>query len=61
MSSASTVRSASSPLSFLAFDFGTRRTGVATGNTLLGHAQPLKTLAAEGAALLEAVARLIAR
>ena len=47
-------------LSFLSFDFGTRRTGVATGNTLLGRAQPLKTLAAEGDARFAAIAKLIA-
>jgi putative holliday junction resolvase len=45
--------------SLLAFDFGTRRTGVATGNTLLGRAQALKSIAAQGNALLEAVAGLI--
>ena len=28
----------------LAFDFGTRRIGVAVGNTLTGSAQPLATL-----------------
>jgi putative Holliday junction resolvase len=47
-------------LSFLCFDFGTRRTGVATGNSLLRHAQPLKTLALEGDARLAAIERLIA-
>ncbi len=47
-------------LSFLSFDFGTHRTGVATGNTLLGRAQPLKTLAAEGDARFAAIAKLIA-
>jgi putative holliday junction resolvase len=47
-------------LSFLAFDFGTRRTGVATGNTLLGRAQALKTLAVEGDARFAAIAALIA-
>jgi putative holliday junction resolvase len=47
-------------LSFLAFDFGTRRVGVASGNTVLGHAQPLKTVAVEGTARFEAIARLIA-
>ena len=45
--------------SFLAFDFGTRRVGVATGNTLLRQAQPLKTVAAEGDARFAAIARLI--
>ena len=47
-------------LSFLAFDFGLRRTGVATGNTVLGQAQPLKTLALDGPARLDAIGRLIA-
>ncbi|MBA4177779.1 MAG: Holliday junction resolvase RuvX [Leptothrix sp. (in: Bacteria)] len=46
--------------SFLAFDFGTRRTGVATGNSLLGRAQALKTLATEGDARFAAIAALIA-
>ena len=34
--------------SFLAFDFGSLRVGVAVGNTLLQSAQPLRTIAAEG-------------
>lgn len=34
----------SGPLSFLAFDFGTRRIGVASGNTVLGRAEPRGTL-----------------
>jgi putative Holliday junction resolvase len=46
-------------LSFLAFDFGTRRVGVATGNSLTRTATPLATLGAQGAARLEAVAALI--
>ena len=46
-------------VSFLAFDYGTRRVGVATGNTVLGHAQPLKTVATEGDARFAAIARLI--
>ena len=50
----------SRPLSFLAFDFGTRRVGVASGNTLLRQAQPLQTVAAEGDARFDAIARLIA-
>jgi putative holliday junction resolvase len=32
---------------FLAFDFGTKRIGVAIGNSLLRHAQPLTTIAEE--------------
>ena len=51
--------SANRPLSFLAFDFGTRRVGVASGNTLLGSAAPLKTIAAEGDARFQAIARLV--
>ena len=45
--------------SFLCFDYGTRRVGVATGNTLLRQARPLKTVAAEGDARFVAIAKLI--
>ncbi len=45
--------------SFLAFDYGTRRVGVATGNTLTRTAQPLRTVAAVGDARFEAIGRLI--
>ena len=34
------------PRSFLAFDFGTQRVGVASGNTVTRTAQPLRTIAA---------------
>jgi putative holliday junction resolvase len=47
------------PRQFLAFDFGTRRVGVASGNTLMREAQPLKTVAAEGDARFAAIAKLI--
>ena len=47
------------PRSFLAFDYGQRRVGVATGNSLLMQAQPLTTIAAEGDARFAAVARLL--
>ena len=47
-------------LSFLAFDFGTRRTGVATGNSLLRQASPLTSVTAEGEARFAPVAKLIA-
>ncbi len=50
---------AARPASYLAFDFGTRRTGVATGNTLTRSATPLATLALEGEARFAAIARLI--
>jgi putative Holliday junction resolvase len=33
---------------YLAFDFGVKRVGVATGNSLMRQAQPLQTIAAEG-------------
>ena len=45
---------------FLAFDFGTKRTGCASGNRVLGGANPLPTIKAEGAdARLQAVDKLI--
>jgi putative Holliday junction resolvase len=47
-------------LSYLSFDFGTKRVGVASGNTVLGRAAPLKSLAAEGDARFAAIASLIA-
>jgi len=49
----------SSPRSYLAFDYGQRRVGVAVGNTLRGAGQPLKTIAAEGDARFAAIAALI--
>jgi putative Holliday junction resolvase len=45
--------------SFLAFDFGTRRVGVAAGNSLLRRAQALKTVACEGDARFAAIEALI--
>ncbi len=53
------IASAAGPSLFLAFDFGTRRVGVATGNTLTGTAQPLTTLAAQGDTLFFAIQKLI--
>lgn len=46
--------------SFLAFDFGLKRVGVATGNRLLRQGQGLRTVTAEGDARFVAIARLIA-
>ncbi|MDQ6629644.1 MAG: Holliday junction resolvase RuvX [Pseudomonadota bacterium] len=46
--------------SFLAFDFGSRRIGVATGNSLTGTATPLTTLALPAATRLERIADLLA-
>ncbi len=51
---------AQQPLSFLAFDFGVRRVGVATGNSLTRTATPLTTVAVEGDARIAAIAALIA-
>jgi len=45
--------------SFLAFDFGTRRVGVAVGNSMLVQARPLTTVSAMGDARLQAIARLV--
>ena len=58
MSSALAV--AAQPLSFLAFDFGARRVGVATGNSLTRTATPLTTVTVEGEARMAAIAALIA-
>ncbi len=44
---------------YLAFDFGLKRVGVASGNTLTGTAQPLRTVAATGDARFAAIARLV--
>ncbi len=48
------------PRSFLAFDFGTKRVGVASGNTLTRTSTPLRTVAAEGDARFAALGALIA-
>ena len=49
----------SSHSSYLAFDFGTRRIGVASGNSLIGHATALRTVEA-GAGALDAIGKLVA-
>lgn len=50
----------SSQQRFLAFDYGSKRTGVASGNRLLGAATPQPTIRAEGgnARLAQAEARV---
>ena len=45
--------------SFLAFDFGLKRVGVAVGNTLLGRASALKTIAVQGPARFDAIGELL--
>lgn len=44
---------------FIAFDFGVKRTGVAVGNRLLGTAQPQGSIAAQGDARFEHIAQKI--
>jgi putative Holliday junction resolvase len=51
--------SANRPQSFLAFDFGIKRVGVAMGSHVLRRAQPLKTIAAQGDVRFEAIRALI--
>jgi putative holliday junction resolvase len=46
-------------LTYLAFDFGLKRVGVACGNSLLRQAQPLRTIAAEGDARFVPIKKLI--
>jgi putative Holliday junction resolvase len=48
------------PQSFLAFDFGLKRTGVAAGNSLLRQASALTTVKAEGDARFAPIGKLIA-
>ena len=44
---------------FLAFDYGARRTGVAVGNRMMRTATPQSTIRAEGKALVEAAAQRV--
>ena len=44
---------------FLAFDFCTKRVGVASGNSMMRQAQPLRTISAEGDARFKAIGQLI--
>ena len=46
--------------SFIALDFGQKRTGVATGNRLLMAATPQRTIVAEGDAKLDKIGLLVA-
>ncbi len=45
--------------SLLAFDFGTKRVGVANGSRFTGRAEPLKSIALDGEARFQAIAKLI--
>lgn len=44
---------------YLAFDYGLKRVGVASGNSMMRQAQPLRTIAAEGDARFTQIGRLI--
>jgi putative Holliday junction resolvase len=46
-------------MTFLAFDFGSKRVGVATGSRFTGSAEPLKSIHVEGEARFDAIARLV--
>jgi putative Holliday junction resolvase len=50
---------ASPPKTFLAFDFGTLRVGVATGSSFLRQGQGLRSIAAEGDARFAAIQAVI--
>lgn len=56
---AGAARRAGAERCFLAFDYGSRRVGVASGNTLLGHARPLGTVDATGRTRFDAIAALL--
>ena len=53
------LQSPQSPQIFLAFDFGLKRTGVASGNALTRSATPQASIAAEGDARFTAIAARI--
>ena len=57
--SAAVANVSASLLSFLAFDFGTKRIGVATGNSLTRNGQPLTTVVAQGDERFTAIEKLI--
>ncbi len=59
--SAMLAATVSSHRSFLAFDFGSRRVGVAGGNSVTRTAQSLTTVSGEGEQRFAAIARLIAQ
>jgi putative Holliday junction resolvase len=60
MSGLTTLEMPANVQSFLAFDFGVKRTGVAYGSRLLGEAQPQATVNAEGNARWPLIAQRIA-
>ncbi len=59
MSAPAPAERAGAARTFLAFDFGTLRVGVAVGNTLMRQAQPLTSIAATGDARFAAIGALL--
>lgn len=59
--SAVLMASSTSPRCFLAFDFGVKRVGVASGNSVTRSATALTTIAATGDARFAAIGKLIAQ
>lgn len=59
LSKTSVPEQAANLTSFVAFDFGVKRTGVATGNRLLVCATPLPTIHSNGTALFEKIGHLL--
>ena len=53
------ITTASSAQSLLAFDFGSKRVGVANGSRFTGRGEPLKAIALEGEPRFLAIAKLI--
>ncbi len=51
---------ATQTLNYLAFDYGLKRVGVATGNSFMRQAQGLRTIAAEGEERFAQIGKLIA-
>ena len=58
--SAQALRTPPGPLSFLSFDYGAKRVGVASGNSLTRTATALTAVAATGAARFAAIGKLVA-
>lgn len=59
MARAGAAIDAASAQTFLAFDYGRKRTGVAGGTRLLGRAEPRGTIRAEGDARWQQIGKLI--
>lgn len=59
MTPSAVMSSPAAPVSFLAFDFGTKRLGVASGNRVLGGARGLRTITEQGDARWAAIAALL--